>query len=82
MKKITKPMDIQIIIEHGFVYGPPQYRLPLNDGRRVYMSWHSYCGPLDEGQVVLQWPKNMSPDSFEDFEDWIGLVLRKTNRRR
>ena len=23
----------------------PVYRLPLADGRRVYMEWHSYLGP-------------------------------------
>lgn len=35
---------------------------------------------LDEGQVVIQWPKNLSPESFEDFESWLQLVLRKTKR--
>ncbi|KGF65595.1 hypothetical protein [Pseudomonas lutea] len=33
-------------IEHGFVCGSPFFRLPLADGTRVYMSWHSYLGPL------------------------------------
>lgn len=23
----------------------PCYRLPLEDGRRVFMEWHHYCGP-------------------------------------
>lgn len=23
----------------------PCFRLPLADGGRVYMDWHSYCGP-------------------------------------
>ena len=24
----------------------PFYRLPLSDGGRVYMEWHSYLGPM------------------------------------
>ena len=35
---------------------------------------------LDEGQVILQWPENLSPESFEDFESWLQLVIRKVKR--
>ena len=35
---------------------------------------------LDEGQVVLQWPAHLSVDSFEDFESWIELQMRKIKR--
>jgi hypothetical protein len=35
---------------------------------------------LDEGQVVLQFPEKMSSDSFEDFQSWIELQLRKIKR--
>ena len=35
---------------------------------------------LDEGQVVLQWPVQMSVESYEDFESWIQLQLRKIKR--
>ena len=35
---------------------------------------------LDEGNVVLQWPDKMSPDSFADFEAWMQLQLRKIKR--
>jgi hypothetical protein len=35
---------------------------------------------LDEGVVVLQWPEKMSPESYEDFESWIQLQLRKIKR--
>lgn len=35
---------------------------------------------LDEGQVVLQWPKVMSKESLEDFESWIKLVVKKAKR--
>lgn len=35
---------------------------------------------LDEGQVVLQFPEKMSSDSYEDFQSWIELQLRKIKR--
>ncbi len=35
---------------------------------------------IDEGQVVLQWPSKMSAASFEDFEAWIALQLKKIKR--
>lgn len=34
----------------------------------------------DGGQVILQWPEGMSPESFEEFKDWIALELRKISR--
>lgn len=35
---------------------------------------------LDEGQVVLQWPKDMSEDNYEDFEAWLNLMMKKIKR--
>ena len=35
---------------------------------------------LDEGQVVLQWPANLSEHSYEDMKDWIELQMRKIRR--
>jgi len=35
---------------------------------------------LDEGPVVLQYPKVLSPSSFEDFKAWTELQLRKIQR--
>jgi hypothetical protein len=35
---------------------------------------------LDEGQVVLQWPANLSEASFEDMKDWLDLQMRKIRR--
>lgn len=35
---------------------------------------------LDEGPVVLSYPAKMSAPSFEDFESWISLQLRKIKR--
>jgi hypothetical protein len=35
---------------------------------------------LDEGPVVLHYPAKMSAASFEDFEAWINLQLKKIKR--
>jgi hypothetical protein len=35
---------------------------------------------LPEGEVVLQWPEPLTPESFDDFESWLKLVLRKVKR--
>ncbi|APV49014.1 hypothetical protein BWI17_04550 [Betaproteobacteria bacterium GR16-43] len=34
----------------------------------------------DGGSVILQWPEGMSKESFEEFQDWIELQLRKIKR--
>lgn len=36
---------------------------------------------LDEGQVTLQWPSDLSKDSAEEFEYWVRGVLRRARRR-
>lgn len=35
---------------------------------------------LDEGDIVLEWPEKLSQASYEDFESWIQIVLRKAKR--
>ncbi len=35
---------------------------------------------LTEGDVVLQWPSEMSPESYADFKDWLDLIARKAER--
>jgi hypothetical protein len=35
---------------------------------------------LDEGAVILQYPKRLSKESFEDFEAYLQLVIRKAKR--
>jgi hypothetical protein len=35
---------------------------------------------LNEGNATLIWPESMSANSFEDFKDWMEIVLRKIKR--
>ena len=36
--------------------------------------------PLAEGLAVVQWPKELSKESYEDFEAWVKLTLRRAKR--
>lgn len=36
---------------------------------------------LDEGPVVLSWPSELSADSVLDFENWIGVVIKRAKRK-
>jgi hypothetical protein len=36
--------------------------------------------PLNGGDAVVQWPENLNADEFEDFKDWLELVMRKVKR--
>lgn len=55
-------------------YVPPAInRAPISGVRQDIFT-------LDEGQVVLQWPERLSADSYEDFESWIQLQLKKIKR--
>lgn len=35
---------------------------------------------LDEGPVSIQWPGELSEESFEDMKDWLELLVRKIGR--
>ena len=35
---------------------------------------------LDEGQAILQWPTNLSPESASDLESWLQLIITKAKR--
>ena len=36
---------------------------------------------LDEGDVVLTFPENISPDSYGDLEGYLNLFLKKAKRK-
>ena len=41
---------------------------------------HKDVFSLAEGDVIIQCPKTLSPDSFQDFENWLKVVKRKIKR--
>lgn len=51
----------------------PVSDMPATGSRRDVFS-------LDEGRVILEWPEKMSPESYEDFQAWVEIQLRKIKR--
>jgi phage FluMu protein Com len=49
-------------------------RLPPKPGVR------SDVFTLDEGEVILQWPSQMSAESYDDFKAWLDLIAKKAKR--
>ena len=35
---------------------------------------------LAEGDVTISWPESISEESFQDFNDWLSILLRKVKR--
>jgi hypothetical protein len=66
----------------GPLANPPPERRPSPLMRRppVTASSKQDVFSLPEGEVVLQWPEPLSSESYEDFESWVKLVLRKVKR--
>ena len=64
---ITPP----ILAENKAVVPPPP---PRSGARQEVFT-------LDEGDVVLSFPENLSPASFHDLEGYLSLFLRKAQRR-
>lgn len=65
---------------------------PLDDGgdsggsprgrnlRKVQPGMKEDVYTLKEGDVVFQWPDQLSQESYEDLKDWTDLILRKIKR--
>lgn len=56
---------------------PPKLELPE---REQSSQWKEVTN-LDEGSVVLTLPETLSPESFEDLQIWMNMILRKAKRR-
>ena len=35
---------------------------------------------LPEGTVAIEWPGDLSPESFQDLSDWLDILKRKIGR--
>lgn len=56
---------------------PP--RLAIEDERKPGL-WKEVTD-LDEGNVTLTLPEDISPESYQDLKTWMELILRKAKRR-
>lgn len=55
---------------------PQRHAIPEPQGGHVKQDTFS----LDEGLVVVQWPANLSKESFDDLVDYFALLQRKIRR--
>ncbi len=87
------PVDNGVLAEEALEIAmqPTPYRVALDDAKASAV--HATIATeepatgskrdvfsLDEGRVILEWPEKMSADSYEDFQSWIELQLRKIKR--
>jgi hypothetical protein len=35
----------------------------------------------DEGVITISWPSNLSPQSVEDMQSWMELLMKRIERR-
>jgi hypothetical protein len=73
---VVQPVDTKIEPPPGSVTvaaAPPDIKVAIPSVRQDI--WN-----LDEGPVTLSYPAKMSAASYEDFESWIQLQLRKIKR--
>ncbi len=56
----------------------PQVPAPVPAGKVPGMRQEVFA--LAEGDVTIQWPERLSPDSLEDFTDWLRILERKIKR--
>ncbi|MBU6457778.1 MAG: hypothetical protein KGQ48_09580, partial [Bradyrhizobium sp.] len=69
-------MNQVIVEEKGTAVKPPV--LPLDEAPK---GMRREVFALDEGDVVLTFPDNMSAASYDDLESYLQLFLRKAKRR-
>lgn len=66
---------------------PPQ---PLSPAGRATEAWSNPAPApptvrrevfaLDEGEVVISFPRKMSPESYSDMKDYFALLMKKMDR--
>ena len=80
------PMD-QVVLEQKGVSDPkpavtpPRLPIETKPGVIPQPGRRQEIFALDEGDVVLSYPDNLSPASFHDLEGYLSLFLRKAQRR-
>lgn len=64
----------------GADFGPPMASRHVLQRTAKQAGLRQDVFTLEEGECILQWPNELSPTGFEDFRDWLNLVIRKAKR--
>lgn len=72
LRKVAPPVDDR---QHSHEAGPTTLqRLQPRPGTNTEVF------SLEEGEVTIQWPTNMSSESYKDFKEWLNLIDKKIKR--
>jgi hypothetical protein len=79
------PME-QVIVEQKAVAGtkgnvPPPILAISPEATPSPKGMRKGVIPLDEGDVTLMWPANLSPESYDDLESHLQLIIKRAKRR-
>lgn len=66
--------------DEGDESAPPRERPQRRRPMQPEPGFQQAVFPLNGGEAIVQWPEHISPAEFEDFEDWLALVIRKVKR--
>ena len=54
--------------------------MSLAPRERVKVGLRQDVFSVPEGEISIQWPVSLSPESFEDVGDWLDILKRKIGR--
>jgi hypothetical protein len=60
----------------GFVPPTP----PRGVERKPEIAMKQETFALDNGSILIQWPEELSEESYQDFVDWVDILKRKVKR--
>lgn len=74
--------DIVSVVESVFPLSPkpPDPKQSRGRSMQAESGFQQAVFPLTGGNAIVQWPEHISSAEFEDFQDWLELVIRKVKR--
>lgn len=72
----TAPGQFNAVVPGSFAASTPTSLVAHTNAAQVRQDTFT----LDHGQVVLQWPSQLTEENYEDLKDWLELQLRKIRR--
>ena len=74
------PVDELVKVDPPAPAAPPPPAPPARTGAPKGSGMRQEVFALAEGDVTIQFPERISPDSLQDFTDWLAILQRKLKR--
>lgn len=78
MKPTTEMQEVPQPQPHAKQPIPTPGTIPTN--RPLALGTRQDVFSLNEGNVSIQWPASLSPESYEDLAAWLDILKRKIGR--